>query len=405
MSKIHRGDRPTGGEPLSAGRVEYLEAARQRVRRRRLRRTVLIVAALTLLILFATGAVGTSIARAKDLVDSIHITLTPNAGWPQQTGIPELTAMEPLSGGFVEMDKDSCVVYSLGGTRLNSIQSGYARPALAVGKSRFVLYNRSGKELRVESRTQNLYTKTLDSSIYLCAVADAGQVAVVTEDPDSVAKLTVYSATMDQVLDWNLTSAQGVPLRIAFSPDSRRIALAAVTASGGQLTTNLYLLDLAQGDPVQLGTGSTVPQWLGWLSKDTVLAVYEDRAVLYGTDGSQKGSYEFGGSTLVSVDTDASGAALLLENGQLCTAVVLDKNLGVQYSSGVLAANRMLLGNDSFYLLTDGSVECFARADGAFQWNQTLEARPQAALVRGRQLLVFCGNTVQQISPPEQEKS
>ena len=54
----------------------------------------------------------------------------------------------------------------LDGTRLNSIQSGYARPAIAAGKTRFVLYNRSGNELRVESRTQNLYTKTMDSTIY-----------------------------------------------------------------------------------------------------------------------------------------------------------------------------------------------------------------------------------------------
>ena len=115
-----------------------------------------------------------------------------------------------------------------------------------------MLYNRSGNELRVESRTQNLYTKTLDSSIYLCAVADAGQVAVATDDTDSVAKLTVYSSAMEQVLSWNLTSAEGTPLRMAFSPDSRRIAVAAVTANGGQLTTNLYVLALAQGDPVHL---------------------------------------------------------------------------------------------------------------------------------------------------------
>ena len=299
MRKIHRDSSPAEGEPLSAGRVEYLEAARQRARSRRLRRGAIIVAVLTVLVLFATGAVGTSIARAKDLVDSVHITLTPNTGWPQQTGITEPTAVAKLSGGFAEMDTDTCVVYSFGGAKLNSVQSGYARPALAAGKSRFVLYNRSGNELRVESRTQNLYTKTLDSSIYLCAVADAGQVAVATDDTDSVAKLTVYSSAMEQVLSWNLTSAEGTPLRMAFSPDSRRIAVAAVTANGGQLTTNLYVLALAQGDPVQLGTATSVPQWLGWLSGDSVLAFYEDRAVLYGANGGEKASYDFGGSTLV----------------------------------------------------------------------------------------------------------
>ena len=376
MRKIHRGSSPAEGEPLSAGRVEYLEAARQRARSRRLRRGAIIVAVLTVLVLFATGAVGTSIARAKDLVDSVHITLTP----------------------------DTCVVYSFGGAKLNSVQSGYARPALAAGKSRFVLYNRSGNELRVESRTQNLYTKTLDSSIYLCAVADAGQVAVATDDTDSVAKLTVYSSAMEQVLSWNLTSAEGTPLRMTFSPDSRRIAVAAVTANGGQLTTNLYVLALAQGDPVQLGTATSVPQWLGWLSGDSVLALYEDRAVLYGANGGEKASYDFGGSTLVDVDTENGGVALLLSGGQTCTAVLLDNSLGVQYSGNVPAASHILRAADGFYLLTDSTVECFNKA-GEFQWTQPMDAKPQAGVLNGRQLLVFSGNTVQQVTAPEPDSS
>ena len=404
MSKIRRGGHSAEGETLSAGRVEYLEAARARVRTRRIRRTVVIVAVLTILVLFATGAVGSSIARAKDLVDTAVIALAPAAGWPQQTGITDPDAVAQMSGSFVEMGGDSCVVYSLGGTRLNSIQSGYARPAIAAGKTRFVLYNRSGNELRVESRTQNLYTKTMDSTISLCAVADAGQVAVVTDSTDSVAKLTVYSSAMEQVLSWNLTSAEGTPLRMAFSPDSRRIAVAAVTANGGQLTTNLYVLALAQGDPVQLGTATSVPQWLGWLSGDSVLALYEDRAVLYGANGGEKASYDFGGSTLVDVDTENGGVALLLSGGQTCTAVLLDNSLGVQYSGNVPEASHILRAADGFYLLTDSTVECFNKA-GEFQWTQPMDAKPQAGVLNGRQLLVFSGNTVQQVTAPEPDSS
>ena len=401
MSKIHRGDHSSEGEPLSAGRVEYLEAARARVRTRRIRRTVIIVAVLTILVLFATGAVGSSIARAKDLVDTAVIALAPAPGWPQQTGITDPDTVQQLSGAFVEMGGDSCAVYSMNGTRLNSIQSGYARPAIAAGKTRFVLYNRSGNQLQVESRTRNLYTKTTDDPIYLCAVADAGQVAVVTQDPNSVARLTVYSAAMAQQLSWNLTSEQGVPLRMAFAPDSRRIAVAAVTATTGQVTTNLYVLGLRQGDPVSIGSGDGVPQWLGWLSKDRVLVLYQNRAVLYDANGGERGSYDFGGSSLVSVSAAKEGAALLLENGQLCTAVLLDKDLGVQLACNVLAAHRIVRDSSGFYLLTDSTVECFDTA-GQFQWNRQLEAQPQA-LFTGRQLLVVSGNTVQQLTPPEQD--
>ena len=407
MSKIRRGDHSSEGEPLSAGRVEYLEAARARVRTRRIRRTVIIVAVLTILVLFATGAVGSFIARAKDLVDTAVITLAPAPGWPQQTGITDPDTVQQLSGAFVEMSGDSCAVYSMNGTRLNSIQSGYARPAIAAGKTRFVLYNRSGSELRVESRTQNLYTKTMDSTIYLCAVADAGQVAVVTDNADSAAALTVYNSSMQQQLVWNLTSEQGVPLRMAFSPDSRRLAAAAVTAVGGQLTTNLYALPLAQGDPVLLSTENSVPQWMGWLSNGFLLVIYENRAVLYNTTGGsigERASYDFGGSTLVSVSAENNGVALLLSNGQTSTAVLLDGELTVGYSGSVLSASQIIRAkNDGFYLLTDSTVERFNNV-GEFQWSQPLSARPRA-LVEGRQILVFTGNTVQVLTPPEQAAS
>lgn len=403
MSKIRRGGHSAEGETLSAGRVEYLEAARARVRTRRIRRTVVIVAVLTILVLFATGAVGSSIARAKDLVDTAVIALAPAAGWPQQTGITDPDAVAQMSGSFVEMGGDSCVVYSLGGTRLNSIQSGYARPAIAAGKTRFVLYNRSGNELRVESRTQNLYSKTLENSIYLCAMSDTGTLAVATDSADSTARLTVYTPTMSEQLHWDMTSAQGTPVRMAFAADSRRLAVAAVTSSAGQLQANLFVLNLAQGDPVQLSSGDSVPQWLGWLNNDTVLAVYENCAVVYGADGGERGRFDLGGGSLVSVSQDGANAALLLENGQVCTAVLLDKDLNVQYSGNVPAANQILRRGQNFYLLTDSGVECFT-ADGVYQWGQTLSVRPQA-LIAGKQLLVLCGNTVQQIAPPEQTAS
>ena len=365
--------------------------------------SLLQVGLLTLVVLFTTGIVGSSVAMAKDWADTARILLFPGTGWPQQTGVMEVKQLAAMNSSFVELGEEGCVVWSRTGTRLNSIQSGYARPALAAGKTRFVLYNRSGNELRVESRTQNLYSKTLENSIYLCAMSDTGTLAVATDSADSTARLTVYTSTMTEQLHWDMTSAQGTPVRMAFAADSRRLAVAAVTSSAGQLQANLFVLSLAQGDPVQLSSGDSVPQWLGWLNNDTVLAVYENCAVVYGADGGERGRFDLGGGSLVSVSQDGANAALLLENGQVCTAVLLDKDLNVQYSGNVPAANQILRRGQNFYLLTDSGVECFA-TDGVYQWGQELSVRPQA-LIAGKQLLVLCGNTVQQIAPPEQTAS
>ena len=401
MRKNHRGQRPESDEPLSAGRVEYLEQARARVRARRLRRTALIVAVLTAVVLFTTGLVGSSVALVKDCVDTTRIALMPGPGWPQQTGVMEPTQALPMTGGFVELGGDSCVVYSRTGTRLNSIQSGYGRPALAAGKTRFVLYNRSGNELRVESRTQNLYTKKLENKIFLCAMSDNGTLAVVTDDVSSMAELLVYSPTMEQQLRWNMTSNDGTPLRMAFSPDSRRLAAAAVTAGGGQMQTNLYVVTLAQGDPVNVGSQSGVPQWVGWLSGTTLLAVYDSRAILYNAAGGERARYEFGGGTLRDVSVDSAGnVALLLASGQVCQLVTLDKELKVQYSGNVTTSNKVVRRGELVYLLTDSTVESLTSA-GEYQWSQSLTARPQALLADAKQTLVFCGNTVQQVTAPE----
>ena len=400
MGKFTR-SRAENDEPLSAGRVEYLEQARQRARNKRIRRTAVLLVLLTGIVLFATGLVGSSVAMAKDFIDTARIALLPGAGWPQQTGVSEVTQVESLTGSFVELGKEGCVVYSRSGKKLNSIQSGYARPALAAGKNRFVLYNRSGNELRVESRTQNLYTKQLENSIFLCAMADNGNLAVVTEDVSAMAELLIYNSNMEQVLSWSMSSNDGTPLRMAFSPDGRKLAAAAVTAGGGQMMTNLYLVNLASGDPVSLANQSGVPQWLGWTSASTILAVYDSRAVLYNAGGGERAAYEFAGNTLKDISVDAAGnVALLLGSGQLHQAVLLDKSLNVQFSGTVSSANFIVRAGSLFYLLSDSGVECY-NTSGEQQWSQTLAAKPQALLADTKELLLFSGNTAQALEVPQ----
>ena len=400
MRKFTR-SRAENDEPLSAGRVEYLEQARQRARNKRIRRTAVLLVLLTGIVLFATGLVGSSVAMAKDFIDTARIALLPGAGWPQQTGVSEVTQVESLTGSFVELGKEGCVVYSRSGKKLNGIQSGYARPALAAGKNRFVLYNRSGNELRVESRTQNLYTKQLENSIFLCAMADNGNLAVVTEDVSAMAELLIYNSNMEQVLSWSMSSNDGTPLRMAFSPDGRKLAAAAVTAGGGQMMTNLYLVNLASGDPVSLANQSGVPQWLGWTSASTILAVYDSRAVLYNAGGGERAAYEFAGNTLKDLSVDAAGnVALLLGSGQLHQAVLLDKSLNVQFSGTVSSANSIVRAGSLFYLLSDSGAECY-NTSGEQQWSQTLAAKPQALLADTKELLLFSGNTAQVLEVPQ----
>lgn len=389
-------------EELSAGRIEYIEAARQRLRSRRIRRTMLLVALVAAAVIYLTGLVNTSVMLLEDMADTVRIALMPEQGFPQQTGAGAVYQAETLGGSFVVLGEEGCTVFSNGGGRLNTVGTGYARPALAAGGNSFVLYNRSGSELRVESRTRELYTRQTEGHIYLCALSNRGELAVVTDDVRKLALLTVYDANRNELLTWSTTTAEGVPLRMDFSPDGTQLAIAAVTAQDGQMVTNLYLLNLRAGEPQLLASepGST-PLALTWCSNDRLLAVCDTHAALYGSDGSAQGRYDFGGQDVAALSAEGGGLAVLFGSGPSSTALLLDGGLGVQYTGPVPNAHGIVRGNGAFYLLCESSVECYG-LDGAYQWSYPLDARPQA-LLAGEDLFVFAGNLVQRIVPPQPE--
>ena len=391
-------------EELSAGRIEYIEAARQRLRSRRLRRTILLVALVAAAVIYLTGLVNTSVMLLEDMADTVRIALMPEQGFPQQTGAGAVYQAETLGGSFVVLGEEGCTVFSNGGGRLNTVGTGYARPALAAGGNSFVLYNRSGSELRVESRTRELYTRQTEGHIYLCALSDRGELAVVTDDVRKLALLTIYDANRNELLTWSTTTAEGVPLRMDFSPDGTQLAIAAVTAQDGQMVTNLYLLNLRAGEPQLLASepGST-PLALTWCSNDRLLAVCDTHAALYGSDGSAQGRYDFGGQDVAALSAEGGGLAVLFGSGPSSTALLLDGGLGVQYTGPVPNAHGIVRGDGAFYLLCESSVECYG-LDGAYQWSYPLDARPQA-LLAGEDLFVFAGNLVQRIVPPQPEET
>ena len=341
----------------------------------------------------------------EDQADTVRIPLMPEQGFNQHKGVGNVYQAESLGGSFVVLGEDGCAVLADSGGRLNTISTGYARPAIAAGKNGFVLYNRSGSELRVESRTREMYTRQTEGSIFLCALSNGGELAVATDDVRKFALLTVYDSHREELLTWSLTTAEGVPMRMDFSPDGTQLAIAAVTAQEGQIISNLYLLNLRAGEPQLLASepGST-PLDLQWMSNDRLLAVYDTHAALFGSSGAVQARREFGGAAVAGVSVGQGGAAVLLGSGQLSTtALVLDAGLNTRYEGPVPSANDIVWTADAFYLLCDSSVECFS-LEGAYQWSMPLDARPQAMVAGKGGLFVLTENMARRVTPPAQDQ-
>ena len=362
---------------------------RRRQRRRRIA-IVLVVLIIAAVMAVGSGLLGTSIAMLGDMTDSISLYLNrAGAGWPANTGIRTPTQVEPLAGGFVEMDNEDVAVYSAYGAKIRTIQPGYARPALAVGNTRFVLYNRAGKELTVQSRTRQLYAKSFNNAIMLCEMAQNGTLAVVTESDRYAAEVMVYDASFSgDPFTWKLTSTDGTPIALSFATDNHRFAAATVAARDGQLRTTVRMMNTnsdTAGPFYVADTGSVILK-LKWISNVS--------------DGTESARYDYGGATLQNVSISGRSTALLLAVRGGDTLVTLDDSLNQLASVAAGQAKSVSSTATAVYLLTASGVESYGY-DGTHNWSRDYGAAPQA-VINARETLVFISGTVEVLNAPHE---
>ncbi len=384
-------------------KVADLAQARSRRQKQKIRKMLLWVVPLTLLFVWFVGRNSAALVSAGDFVETLRIGMVKGQGYPQNTGITELYQWKRMNGGFVALGQESCVFYTDKGVKMRSIQAGYARPAISAGDTRFVLYNRGGTELRVEGRSKNLYTQSYTGGILLCEMGADGSLAVVTEDPSYTAQMQVYPNSMENPLTWKMTAKEGMPLRMAFSPSEKQLAVATLSAVNGETVSNLYVLDRAKKQETLVDTRTgNIPLAVEWVG-DTLLVAYNDSVVAYQGKKGAVAEFALSGQVLTDYSLMPNGRmALLLTSGSTSDIVLLDKTLKETCRITVEAGNKVVLTKTGVYLCTDSNVVCYS-LEGLYAWHKSGDMRPQGLLQTKAGLLEFRGGVVEKCTNPNPE--
>lgn len=399
--KVQR--RPNTAPPPAAPASNLKPISPLLQRRRNRRRAVLaaLVVAFAAAVAVLTGAFSTSIALLGDVADTVTLYLTRTGGWPVNTGIVSPLQIEELAGGFVEMDSEDVVVYSAYGSKVRTFQPGYARPTLAVGNTRFVVYNRAGTELRVESRTRTLYTSTFENPLLLCAMSNNGTLAVVTESSRYAAELSVYGPSFNSLLTWQMTQNEGTPIAVRFAADNHRFAVGTLAARQGQLSCTVYLMDLntdGTGPAYTATTGSTLLR-LEWIGAGSLLAVFDNYiALLDPADMTETARYDIGGGALQSVSVGGRQTALLVNVRGVNTLITLSEALVPLAEIPAGQATGITAAETGIYLLGADRVE-FYGYDGVQKWEKLFDTSPLAVLDLDKPL-VFTSTNAEVLEEP-----
>ena len=393
---------PDGGDahvPVHSD-MPRLERIRRRRRMRRIRVAVVCAIGLAAVLAYFTGIYGASLALLGDMFDSVTIALTPGEGYPVDFKLSDHRMSAPLAGGFAALGDKDVMVYAASGNVVRNIQHGYARPSLTAGNTRFCIYNRTGTELRVESRSRTLYEKKFDAPIELCAMSPNGSLAVFTKS-----RLYVYDPMFEELYYF---STPDLPTAMAFASDNKRLAVGTPYSENGALGGSIYLMDSRVKDVqvAMIRNTEGLPLKIQYLPDKQILVIYDTFAAVYNTeDGAQLYRYDYNGRVLQSADVSAGKNAVLLfgdgMHSSLTQLVVLDTSLAEAGFARVNArATGVSASRTAAFVMTSGGILTYG-LDGAY-WGQTLtEEKPLALLSSSGKMLLLCEGTASHFVPPE----
>lgn len=386
----------------SRARMTRIERVRARRKARRIRLAVLCALVLAGVLAYFTGLYGASLSLLGDVYDSVTIALTPGPGFPAALKVTGFVSAQPFAGGLVAVGEQEAAILSAGGNEVRRIQHTYSRPAVAAGNTRLCLYNRSGTELLVESRSKNLFQQTTQDAIQLCAMSPNGTLAVFTRSA-----LTVYDPMFTEIFRFHTSET---PTAMAFARDNRQFAVACLSGTDGALGAAVYLFTTDPDAPDQatavIQNAEGMALRIFYPDNDRVLVVYDTACALYSAaDGAQLARYEYGGRQLQSAALSDGGNDLVLlfgdgaHSSQTALAVLETEALAAVGQAQVgRTARGLAASRTGAYVLTSDGALCYTLAGELFD-TVTVEGRTLAAVAADSPLLV-CEGQVYELPAP-----
>lgn len=280
-----------------------------------------------------------------------------DGGFPiQLAGSPDYS-LSTMGDNLCLLTDMYLTAYTLDGARISETQHGLQNPAMLTNDKRALLYDISGKELGLYSRTGNLYKKTLDDTIVFCALSSDERCAVVTTSARYVNTLYVFNGEGEQVFRYN--SPLEKLMQAEFSDDGSELYVSTVSAANGELSLKIVRFDLkkAESSVWEKYIGSSLTYTLEY-SGDGLYVVTENGAMLLDTEtGEVLKSAAYGKTITEILSTDKLRMTVFSDsasNGSVLT--LYDKELNAAASAVVLGAIDIAAYGDRVYVLTSTEV-------------------------------------------------
>lgn len=310
---------------------------------------------------------------------------------------PSATNMVVSVGSDVALLGDSSLtLYKSNGKTLFERQHGYSNPGVCACSARVMVYDRGGKNLRVENRAKTLFSLETQGPITTACIASNGTFGVVTRGVNYISDVTVYNADGEQTFAWH--SAERQVLDISLSDSGRYLGVATLQAQNGQGVTEILMFDTRKGVTLtQQRFEGSVPVSLD-MKGNVAVAILTD-CVVSVTKSGVTARVPFEGGTVTCYDNSNDyGTVVVLgmyQDSYNNRLLILDEDLDVISQVDV---EREVFGvsakGNRVSLLSSRQVLFYSRG-GKFKGENALEADGKYLVCKGNYAIVLGTDTLQ----------
>ena len=215
----------------------------------------------------------------------------PGDDFPQELPSGKIRDLAPIGKDLVVLTDSNLFVYNSQGKQTGGYLHGYANAICRTNGDRVITFDRGGKRFRVDSRTQELFSATLDYPIVSADISRKGYVAVAAGDNRYQSRVTVYDQEFDEIF---IRSSSDLVVDLKLDNRGEGMAISSVGAREGQLISAVTLFRFTQKDPTaQIELPDELVLSMAYAKDGNVQVITDRRAALFSAEGAELASVSF----------------------------------------------------------------------------------------------------------------
>ena len=168
----------------------------------------------------------------------------PGDGFPVEVTGSDVVSLQNAGGDLAVIGQNRVLYYNPNGRKVREIRHNLYNVDGTCYRSKTLLYDRGGNDLKVYSGEKELFSQNYAKSIYCAELSSSGSLAVATRSDTHTSQVTVYNDKFASIYEWY--SAEGYVLDLCLPASGKVLAAATLEAQDGQLVSSVNLLDLTR---------------------------------------------------------------------------------------------------------------------------------------------------------------